>query len=149
MSAHADVRVMRHAYLNPYRGMKNLTFGSAFCGSTRKFALTESTNKLTQRRIELQFADAKFNENEIGAIVIDSAYWLHNNLGSGLLENVYETIHTKQLLTYLKLTNTKLGFILNFGSELMKNGIYRIVNGLPDQNFAPFASLRDEFPRNL
>jgi GxxExxY protein len=38
--------------------------------------------------------------------------------------------HKKQLLTYLKLTNTKLGYILNFGSALMKEGIERIVNGL-------------------
>jgi len=40
--------------------------------------------------------------------------------------------HKKQLLTYLKLSNTKLGFILNFGAELMKNGIIRTVNGLPE-----------------
>ena len=39
-------------------------------------------------------------------------------------------IHKKQLLTYLKLTNTKLGYLINFGEELMKNGIIRIVNGL-------------------
>jgi len=39
-------------------------------------------------------------------------------------------VHKKQLLTYLKLTNTKLGFILNFGSELMKDGIIRIINGI-------------------
>jgi GxxExxY protein len=39
-------------------------------------------------------------------------------------------IHKKQLLTYLKLTNTKLGFILNFGAELMKDGIFRIINGI-------------------
>jgi GxxExxY protein len=38
--------------------------------------------------------------------------------------------HKKQLLTYLKLTNTKLGYILNFGTALMKEGIERIVNGL-------------------
>ena len=38
-------------------------------------------------------------------------------------------IHKKQLLTYLKLTNTKLGFILNFGAETMKDGIKRIING--------------------
>ena len=38
--------------------------------------------------------------------------------------------HKKQLLTYLRLTNTKLGYILNFGTELMKEGIDRIVNGL-------------------
>jgi len=38
-------------------------------------------------------------------------------------------VHQKQLLTYLKLTNTKLGYILNFGAELMKNGIFRVMNG--------------------
>ena len=40
--------------------------------------------------------------------------------------------HKKQILTYLKLTNMKLGFLLNFGSELMKNGIIRVVNNLPE-----------------
>jgi len=37
--------------------------------------------------------------------------------------------HKKQLLTYLKLSNTKLGFILNFGTGIMKDGIFRIING--------------------
>ena len=126
----------------------------------------------------------ELSEEAIGSIIIDTAENLHKDLGSGLLENVYEVIltkllsekglsvqrqvtipikykdecfeegfrvdlfingiviielksiekisdaHKKQLLTYLKLTNTKLGFILNFGTELMKNGIVRIVNGL-------------------
>jgi GxxExxY protein len=124
------------------------------------------------------------NENEVGTIIIDTAFYLHKNLGPGLLESVYETVlarllsrkglyvqrqvsipiefegekfdegfradlfvegkviielksaekitpaYKKQLLTYLKLTNTKLGYILNFGTGLMKDGIYRIVNGL-------------------
>ena len=126
------------------------------------------------------------NENEIGSIIVDTAVKLHKNLGSGLLESVYETIllkqlvkrglsvqrqvsvpieyegeyfeegfridlfvegkviielksveaitgaHKKQLLTYLKLTNTKLGFLINFGAEVMKDGIHRIVNGLSE-----------------
>jgi GxxExxY protein len=38
-------------------------------------------------------------------------------------------VHKKQLLTYLKLTGLKLGYLLNFGDELMKNGISRIING--------------------
>ena len=117
------------------------------------------------------------NENEIGAIIVDTAISVHKELGPGLLESVYEVIlmkllsqnglhvqrqvsipiefkgetfdegfradlfvdgkviielksvekisavHKKQLLTYLKLTNTKLGFLLNFGMELMKDGI--------------------------
>jgi GxxExxY protein len=39
-------------------------------------------------------------------------------------------VHKKQLLTYLKLTGMKLGLLLNFNEELMKNGIVRIVNNL-------------------
>ena len=38
--------------------------------------------------------------------------------------------HKKQLLTYLRLSNKHLGLLLNFGSELMKSGIFRIVNNL-------------------
>ena len=38
-------------------------------------------------------------------------------------------VHKKQLLTYLKLTNLRLGYLLNFGDVLMKNGITRIING--------------------
>ena len=37
--------------------------------------------------------------------------------------------HKKQLLTYLRLAGCKLGYLLNFGEGLMKDGIYRIING--------------------
>lgn len=39
-------------------------------------------------------------------------------------------VHKKQLLTYLKITNKKLGLLINFNETLIKNGITRIVNGL-------------------
>lgn len=35
----------------------------------------------------------------------------------------------KQLLTYLKLTDYKLGLLINFGNRLIKDGIRRIING--------------------
>ncbi len=38
--------------------------------------------------------------------------------------------HKKQLLTYLRLTDIKLGYLLNFGTALMKDGITRTVNRL-------------------
>ena len=38
-------------------------------------------------------------------------------------------VHKKQLLTYLRLMNLRLGLLLNFNVELMKNGIQRVVNG--------------------
>ncbi len=40
--------------------------------------------------------------------------------------------HRKQIQTYLRLTGMKLGFLLNFGEALMKNGIIRAVNGLQE-----------------
>jgi len=123
------------------------------------------------------------NENDIGTIIVDDAIHLHQALGPGLLESVYEVLlarrlakrgldvtrqvaipiefegerfeegfradliinskvivelksvekvnnaHKKQLLTYLKLTGMKLGYLLNFGDELMKKGITRTING--------------------
>ena len=38
----------------------------------------------------------------------------------------------KQLLTYLKLSDMKLGYLLNFGEDIMKRGITRTVNGLSE-----------------
>lgn len=41
-------------------------------------------------------------------------------------------VHKKQLLTYLKLADKRLGLLINFGDALIKNGIVRIVNGLKE-----------------
>lgn len=124
------------------------------------------------------------NENEISRIIVDCCFKVHNQLGPGLLESVYEEVlsyelinrgltierqkgipviyenlkmelgfradiivenkviielksidaiapvHTKQLLTYLKLTGLKLGLLVNFNEALIKDGIKRIVNNL-------------------
>lgn len=40
-----------------------------------------------------------------------------------------EDIHLKQLLTYVRLMNKKLGLLINFNETLLKNGIRRIING--------------------
>ena len=45
------------------------------------------------------------------------------------VENLAE-VHYKQLLTYLKLMNMRLGLLINFNVPLIKNGIHRIVNKL-------------------
>lgn len=39
-------------------------------------------------------------------------------------------IHLAQLITYLKLKDIKLGFLINWNVKLIKNGIQRVVNGL-------------------
>ena len=42
----------------------------------------------------------------------------------------FDDIHIAEVLTYLKLTNTKLGLLLNFNVLKLKDGIKRVVNGL-------------------
>ncbi len=124
-------------------------------------------------------------ENEIAKAIVDAAYKVHNGLGPGLLESVYETamewelknaglsvtrqhpisitysglhirtafiadlivenqviielksveaiapVHKRQLLTYLKLSNKRLGLLINFNVVLVKDGITRVANGMP------------------
>jgi len=45
--------------------------------------------------------------------------------------------HKKQIQTYLRLTGCRLGYLLNFGEALMKDGITRAVNNLPENPSAP------------
>lgn len=63
------------------------------------------------------------NENDIGTLVVNTAIALHKQLGPGLLETVYESVLTQEL------SGMKVGYLLNFGEELMKTGITRTVNG--------------------
>jgi len=44
----------------------------------------------------------------------------------------FSPVHKKQLLTYLRLANKKLGLLINFNEVLIKDGIIRVVNGLKD-----------------
>ncbi|MEN8166283.1 MAG: GxxExxY protein [Pseudomonadota bacterium] len=62
------------------------------------------------------------NENEIGGIVVECAVKVHMRLGPGLLETVYEAVLSR-------LSDKKVGYLLNFGEALMKDGISRIING--------------------
>ncbi len=45
------------------------------------------------------------------------------------LENL-APVHFSQLLTYLKLSEKKLGLLINFNTKILKNGIHRLVNDL-------------------
>src|SRR6266446_1906108 len=45
---------------------------------------------------------------------------------------VLPPVAPKQLLTYLRLRECRLGLLINFGESLIKNGIKRIANGMPE-----------------
>jgi GxxExxY protein len=56
------------------------------------------------------------------------------------IENILP-IRKEQLLSYLKLSDCKVGLLINFNFKILKNGIQRVVNNLPD-SLRPLRSLR-------
>ena len=70
----------------------------------------------------------KFDEGFRADLIIDDCLLVELKSIQAL-----EPVHGKQVLTYLRLTNKRLGLLINFGESRIKNGIKRIVNGLPEE----------------
>jgi GxxExxY protein len=77
--------------------------------------------------VPIQYKRLEFNEGFRADVVVERKVILE--LKS--LE-IVNNAHKKQLLTYLRLTGMNLGYLLNFGEAVMKDGITRTVNGLED-----------------
>lgn len=77
--------------------------------------------------ISIQYDGVKFDEGFRADIIVEKKIIIE-------LKSVEHATaaHRKQIQTYLKLTGCKLGYLLNFGEALMKNGITRAVNGLEE-----------------
>lgn len=74
---------------------------------------------------------------QYGPIKIDAGYRLDMLVsGSVIIENktvdALQSIHEAQLLTYLRMKNLQLGYLLNWNVPLMKHGIKRMVNNLQE-----------------
>lgn len=80
-----------------------------------------------QVRIPIRFDGIEFDEGFRADLIVECKVLLE--LKS--VEHV-SNAHKKQVLTYLKLTGLKLGYLLNFGAALMKDGITRTLNGRLD-----------------
>ena len=77
-----------------------------------------------QVSIPIEYQGIKFDEGFRADILVENKVIIE--LKS--VESVNKA-HKKQVLTYLRLTGYKLGYLLNFGEALMKDGISRIING--------------------
>ena len=75
--------------------------------------------------IPIKFQGIHFSEGFRADIIVQNSVILE--LKS--VEHVTKA-HKKQVLTYLRLTDMKLGYLLNFGAATMKEGISRIINGV-------------------
>ncbi len=80
-----------------------------------------------QEPIPIQYDSIKFDEGFKADVIVDDKVILE-------LKSVEKIVpvHKKQLLTYLRLADKRLGLLINFGAELIKDGISRVVNGLEE-----------------
>ena len=57
-------------------------------------------------------------------------------------------VHRKILLTYLRVSDRRVGLLINFGEELLKNGIYRVVNNFQEESKNVQTQSVDKSPGN-
>lgn len=77
-----------------------------------------------QRRIPLVYNGMHFEEGFRADLWIEDTVLVE-------IKSIEELapVHSKQVLTYLRLTGLKLGLLINFGAPYIKDGIERIING--------------------
>ena len=106
------------------------TLGPGLLESVYEAALVHELKKLgifvqNQTDIPAEYDGIKLDVGFRADLIVDSKVIIE--LKS--VENL-SPVFKKQLLTYLKLSHLKLGLLVNFNVELMKDGITRIANGL-------------------
>ena len=113
-----DSSVHLHKELGP--GLLETVYEVILAQQLRKRGLSVER----QVPVPIQFQGTTFDEGFRADIIVEKKVILE-------LKSVERTTraHKKQVLTYLRLTGMKLGYLLNFGEALMKDDISKILNG--------------------
>jgi len=83
---------------------------------------------LRQQPIPIEYDSIKFDEGFRADAIVEEKIIVE--LKS--VEKIAD-VHKKQLLTYLRLADKRLGLLINFGVELIRDGISRVANGLTEE----------------
>lgn len=75
--------------------------------------------------VPLHYKTKPLNKDYVIDILVEDEFILELKSVEGLLK-----VHEAQLISYLKLANKKLGFLINFNVPLLKQGFRRFVNNL-------------------
>ncbi len=81
-----------------------------------------------QRPVPIVYEEIRFDEGFRLEIIVDDTVIVE-------IKSVEEVkrVHKKQLLTYLRLPDRRVGLLLNFNVDLMKEGINRTANNMPEE----------------
>lgn len=114
-----DIFISIHKQLGP--GLLESVYEEVICHELNNYDLTFER----QKGIKIHYKDIPLEMGFRADIIV---------CGKVIIEiksvEQLAPVHHKQLLTYLKLTDKKLGLLVNFNVNLVKDGIVRIVNNL-------------------
>ena len=113
-----DEAVRIHKALGP--GLLEIVYEAVLARRLEKRGLVVER----QKPVSIEFEGEHFDEGFRADLIVNGLVIIE-------LKSVEKVapVHKKQLLTYLRLTDLKVGYLLNFGDVLMKDGIRRIING--------------------
>jgi len=99
------------------------------------------------RRSGIEAERQKLLPVEFDGLILSEGYRVDLLAGGRLIIEVKSVerlapVHSKQLLTYIRLAKQPVGLLMNFGGETFRDGLRRIVNGPAD--IIPFPTIRPE-----
>ena len=106
-----------HSALGP--GLLESIYEKALCYELQ----SQGFEVRNQVPVKVKYRDISLDMNLQLDIIVDNSVILELKSVAELLP-----VHKKQLLTYMRLTDIKLGYIINFNEYSLKDGIERIVN---------------------
>ncbi len=111
-----DIAISIHRFLGP--GLLESVYEKCFCYELTK----RNIPFVKQKCIELVYDNLIIDEGLRIDIIIDDLIIIELKA-----QETYHPVWEAQLLSYLKLTQKRLGYILNFHVPLMKNGVKRMI----------------------
>mgnify|MGYP002623922849 CR=1 FL=1 len=116
-----DAAIQIHSTLGP--GLFEVVYETCLEHELKKRGLS------VQRQVPIPvvYDSVHFDEAFVADLIVNRKVILELKSIESLLP-----VHKKQLLTYLKLANKRLGLLLNFGAPLMKDGMVRLANNLTE-----------------
>jgi GxxExxY protein len=116
-----DAAYRVHTTLGP--GLFEIVYEVALAHELTKRGLSV----VRQQPIPIKYDSITFDEGFRADLIVEDKVIIEVKS----IENVAK-VHKKQVLTYLRLTGKRLGLLINFGEELIKDGTTRVVNGLTE-----------------
>ena len=120
-----------HRQLGP--GLLESAYEICLCRELQSLSIPFERQKLLPVRYKGELVDAGYRLD----LVVDNCLLVELKSVEQLLP-----IHGAQVLTYLKLSEIKLGLLINFNVVMLKQGVKRVVNKFPDDSSSSFAPLR-------